>query len=56
MGRVGIEKFYMCIAIPQCLCSIVLISLVLTFAATDWDQDVLDYVTDSWKTKVIDDM
>jgi hypothetical protein len=56
MGKVGLEKFYMCIAIPQCICSIILIAVVLTFAGTDWDQDVLDHVDDSWKTKVLEDV
>jgi len=35
---------------------VILIVLVLTFAGTDWDQDVLDYTLDSWKTTVINDL
>jgi len=56
MGKIGLEKFYMCIAIPQCICAIILISLVLTFSTTDWDQDVIDYTVDTWKQKAIQDV
>lgn len=56
MGKIGLEKFYMCIAIPQCICAIILISLVLTFASTKWDQDVLDYAIDTWKQKAVQEV
>ena len=56
MGRIGIEKFYICVAIPQFICSLILVILAFGAASLDWDQDVLDYVITQWKTKVMEDV
>jgi hypothetical protein len=56
MGKSSLETYYLCAFMPLCTFAIASIAMIFMFGNTTWDQDVLDQVNSSWKTKVIEDI
>jgi len=44
------------LAIPQAICSMILVAVAATLASQRWDQEVLEYMADEYSEGVILDM